>query len=83
MQGELVGYAIKFCHWAAGLIKWKGALPIVFGSIVPSVPARPEPQDEEDEEREDGQGFCSHGSPAAWEMMELHLLPWNPRGFWP
>lgn len=47
MQGELEGYVIRFCHWAAGLIKWKGALPIVFGFIV----HRPEPQDEEDEER--------------------------------
>lgn len=63
MQGELEGYVIEFCHWAAGLIKWKGAFPIVFGFIVPSAPAQ-------DEER------MGRGS-AAWEMMELHLLPWN------
>lgn len=74
MQGKLVGYVIKLCHPAAGLIKWKWATPTVFGSVVPSVLHRPEPLESHnlgDEERA-GQGCCTLLLSGRWCSCIFH-----------
>lgn len=79
MQGELVGYVIKFCHRAAGLINNKVRMSpsycIWLYCGLSSCTGLSHMSPTALGMRRGWTGILHPGSAAAWEMMELHLLP--------